>query len=336
MLTRIIMKYAALLLAFAFTISCGSPAQNNSVAKAPSGSPAAPTAPTTALPPPSKEALLEQDRKLNEAFIKSDPAVFEQMLSDDFVSFISGKRGTKGDELRIIAGGQCEAKSWTLDEAQMTMVDADTAVVTYKSVVDGSCSGEKFPSPLRAATVWVRSGDAWKSAYHNETPIVDPATFTPPPAKPAEKPAAGKPIPATTIDPNKPNEKRPEVVTDQLKDTIAGLERSVWEAWKARDAAKLGTLMANEIAFVDAFGGYQGSKDAVIASWLGSKCEVSSVDIGTPAVSLISPTVAVLTFKGTAVGTCDGQKLAPFWETAVYRQEGTTWKLAFGFETFAR
>lgn len=327
------MRYTALFLALVFAISCGSPAANNAVATAPNNSAASPTAPTSALPPPSKEALLEQDRKLNEAFIKADASVFEEMLSNEFVSFLGGKRGTKGDELRIIAGGKCEAKSWTLDDAQMIMIDGDTAVVSYKSTVDGSCSSEKFPSPLRASTIWVRSGDAWRSAYHNETPIVDPATFVPPPPKPVEKQPAGKPIPAKTIDPNRVNEKQPELVPDQLTGVIAGIERSVWEAWKARDAAKLGSLMANEVAFVDAFGGYHGTKDAVIASWLGPTCQVSSVDVGTPNVTLISPTVAVLTFKGTAVGTCDGKPLTPLWETAVYKQEGSTWKLAFGFET---
>ena len=331
----LVMKYAALFLALVFTISCGSPAANNAVATAPNNSAAPPTAPTSALPPPSKEALLEQDRKLNEAFIKSDPALFEEVLADEFVSFLGGKRGTKGDELRIIAGGKCEAKSWTLDEAQMLMIDSDTAVVSYKSNVDGSCFGEKFPSPLRASTIWVRKGDKWQSAYHNETPIVDPATFVPPPPKPADKQPAPKPVPAKTMDPNRVNEARPEVLPDQLKNAIVDIERSIWEAWKSRDAAKLGTLMATDVAFVDGFGGYSPTKDAVIASWLGPKCDVTKVEVAQPAVTLISPTVAVLTFKGIATGTCDGKPLTPLWETAVYKQDGSTWKLAFGFETFA-
>lgn len=328
------MKYLALLLFLvSLSLACGStPANTNTAAKAPAANAAPAGSKPSSLPPPSKEALVEFDRLGNEAWAKGDATYFENLLADNFISYFGGKRGTKGDELRIIPENKCAIRSWTLDETQMLVIDADTAVVSYKSNIDGTCGDVVLPSPLRAATVWVRSGDSWKSIYHNSTPIVDPATFVPPPAKPATK-SAEKPIPQKTINPNSPNEKRPPVVADQFTDLIAGIERQVWEAWKARDSSKLGALMAENVMFVDGFGGFLGSKDAVLASWLGPKCEIESVEISSPSVSLINPNVALMTFKGTAVGTCDGKKLFPFWETAVYRQEGSSWKLVFGFET---
>jgi hypothetical protein len=48
---------------------------------------------------------------------------------------------------------------------------------------------------------------------------------------------------------------------------------------------------------------------------------------------MLSPTVALLNFKGSADGTCDGQKIMPLWGTNVYVKDGGTWKMAFGFET---
>lgn len=328
------MKYLVFLLFLAcLSLGCGStPANSNSVANGPAANAAPAEAKPSSLPPPSKEALLELDRLGNEAWAKGDAAYFENLLADNFISYFGGKRGNKGDELRIIPENKCAIRSWNLDDPQMMIIDSDTAVVSYRSNIDGSCGDNILPSPLRAATVWVRRGDSWKSIYHNATPIVDPATFVPPPVKPTTK-SAEKPIPEKTINPNSPNEKRPPIVADQFTELIVGLERQVWEAWKTRDAAKLGALMADSVMFVDGFGGYLGSKDAVLASWLGPKCEIASVDISSPSVSLISPNVALMTFKGTAVGTCDGKKLFPFWETAVYRQEGSTWKLVFGFET---
>lgn len=315
------------------SVGCGSaPVNNSSAQKVAANANANSDTRPSSLPPPSKDALLEMDRLGNEAWAKGDASYFENLLADNFVSFFGGKRGNKGDELRLIPENKCAIKTWTLDESQMLLIDPDTAVVTYKSNIDGTCGGNVLPSPLRTATVWVRSGDTWKSAYHNSTPIVDPATLVPQPAKPVAKPAE-KPIPAKTIDPNKPNEKRPEVVADQFTELIVGFERQIWEAWKARDAAKLGALMANEVSFVDGSGNYFGSKDAVVSAWLGPKCEIASFDLGSPSVSLITPNVALMTFRGTAVGTCDGQKIPPFAETAIYKQEGSTWKLVFGFES---
>jgi len=326
------MKYTViLLLMVSFGLGCGSTPTTNT-AKSPAASGSQTDVKPSSLPPPNKEVLLELDRLGNEAWAKGDASYFENLLADNFVSYFGGKRGNKGDELRLIPENRCSIKTWTLDDSHMIIIDQDTAVVSYRSNIDGSCSDNILPSPLRASTVWARSGDSWRSVYHNETPIVDPSTFVPPASKPVSKPAE-KPIPVKTIDPNKPNEKRPPVVADEFTEQIVSLERQVWEAWKARDAAKLGALMADNVMFVDGFGGYLGSKDAVLASWLGPKCEIASVEVSSPSVTLINPNVALMTFKGTAVGTCDGKKLFPFWETALYRKEGSSWKLAFGFET---
>ena len=49
----------------------------------------------------------------------------------------------------------------------------------------------KLPSPVRAASLWVRSGDKWLAVYHGEVPIVDPKN--PPKAAPAAPAKKGEP-----------------------------------------------------------------------------------------------------------------------------------------------
>jgi len=39
--------------------------------------------------------------------------------------------------------------------------------------------------------------------------------------------------------------------------------------------------------------------------------------------------VAILLFKGTAAGTCDGEKIGPLFGATVYQKEGDAWKAAF-------
>jgi hypothetical protein len=64
------------------------------------------------------------------------------------------------------------------------------------------------------------------------------------------------------------------------------------------------------------------------------KCEgITSVKVTDGFASAISPTVEILTLKGTADGSCDGQKNGPLFQSAVYVKEGDAWKLAFMFES---
>ena len=46
----------------------------------------------------------------------------------------------------------------------------------------------------------------------------------------------------------------------------------------------------------------------------------------------ITPTVAILTYKGLADGTCEGEKLLDLWGTTIAIKDGDTWKAAYIFE----
>ncbi len=64
------------------------------------------------------------------------------------------------------------------------------------------------------------------------------------------------------------------------------------------------------------------------------KCEgITKVSVTEGFATAISPTVEILTLKGSSDGTCDGQKNGGLWQSAVYVKEGETWKLASMFES---
>ena len=279
---------------------------------------------------PSKDALFEMDKKANEAFQKGDASFFQGFLGDKFVMYEGGQKMDKAALLKMIGETKCEVKTSSLEEPEMVVVDPDTAVIVYKSNFDGTCNGQKQPSPMRAASVYTRSGDKWVGAFHGETPITDPKNpqkMPPPPPPTLEKKdsnsasntnAADKPA-ATAPDPN--------------TDAILAAERAGWEAWKARDAKKLEELTMKNLGFVGLFGNYTANQADTIKSWTESKCDIKSTSVSDGHVTMLSPTVALLNFKGSADGTCDGQKIMPLWGTNVYVKDGGTWKMAFGFET---
>lgn len=294
--------------------SCGTPATNapanagNAVSNANTAKPAAPT----------KEALLELDKKANEAFIKGDTAHFEAMLSDKFVRYMNGARSGKADEIKMIAATECDVKSWSLDEGVMSRISDDVYVTIYKTTFEGTCTfdgnSEKIPSPMRAASVWMRSGDKWQGVYHNETPIVDPTVPSPPVKKQQSKETDKI---STSADPNTA--------------TLMAVEQSVWGAWKDKDAKKIEDLTAKDLAFVNIFGAYFANRADTIKDWTEGKCEVKSVSVTDGVVNSLSATVSLMTHKGTADGACFGQKIGPVFGTSVYTKEGDTWKLAFTF-----
>lgn len=277
---------------------------------------------------PTVDALMAQEKQANEAYSKGDGQFFQGFLSDKFVMFEKGQRMDKAAVVKMISGVKCDVKSMTLDEPKMSTIDADNYAFVYKATWDGTCTfdgkTQPVPSPVRAATVWTRSGDKWQPVWHGETLIQDPKTAKPP----APSPAAESDKTASNT-----NSNTSAPATDANVEAIVAVEKAGWEAWKARDAAKLGGMTTSNLAFVGLFGNYTGSKDETIKSWTGGPCDIKSTNITDSSGQMISSTVGMISFKGTAEGTCDEMKLWPLWGTSFYVKEGDAWKLAFGFET---
>lgn len=312
--------------------ACGETATN----KPANNANAANTAAKTEKAAPTMEALIDMDKKANEAWIKGDKAYFEGFLSDKFVSFERGERMTRADVLAMIGTFKCDVKTWSLDEPQMAKIDADTYVVSYKGTFDGTCTGpdgkaEKLPSPMRAASIYVRNGDKWQGAFHGETMIVDPKAPPAPATKEEPKKAeAKKDDKAASDTATAPAKPTPSANTDAL----VKLHASGWEAWRTKDAKALTDMSTANLSIVNPIGMWMSGRDGIVKAWTEMKCEgVTKTSFSNGFASAFSPTVELLTGTGSADGTCDGQKNGDLHSAAVYVKEGDAWKLAFMFET---
>jgi ketosteroid isomerase-like protein len=328
----------ALLSIAVFIAACGAPAANTGVNNANTNT----TKPVAAAP--TADALLAMDKQANEAFIKGDAKYFDGFLSDKFVSFEMGQRMDRAEMLKMVASNKCDIKAWSLDDPQMAMINADTYVMSYKGTWDGTCTGPdgkamKLPSPMRAASVYIRNGEKWQGAFHAENMIIDPKAPPAAPAKPeAKKEEAKKEGPMKDDKAASNSAAAPAKATaDPNTEALVKLHTSGWEAFKAKDAKKFDEMLTANFSFVDPIGGYHGGKAAVIKQWTETmKCEgITKVGVSDGFASALSSTVEVLTLKGTADGTCDGQKNGPLNQAAIYVKEGDAWKLAFMFESAA-
>lgn len=332
------LRFVLLAAASTFVAACGGPAANTGANNANTTT----TKPVAAAP--TVDALMALDKQANEAYAKGDSKFFEEMLSDKFVILGGdGQRIDKAATVKMIAGVKCDIKSMDFTEPDMSMIDADTYALSYKATWDGTCDGPdgkpmKVPGPVRSASIWVRSRDKWQAVFHGENLIVDPKAPPPPPASAAKKEEPQKEDKTvansnTASDTADPARATPDANTDAL----VKVELALWEAWKEHDAKKLEELVAKDVSFVNIFGTYLATKADALKDWTGNNCEVKSVSVTDGFATALSPTVEMLTRKGTAEGTCSGQNIGgiPIWGVSIYVKDGAAWKFAFGMNLSA-
>jgi hypothetical protein len=304
-------KYLAI--ALVFTACTGNATLNN--ANAPD------TAEKKASAAPAKDALVTLEKSAYEAWKSKDAKFWSTFLSEKFVGYGSSGKLDKASARQEYIGAGCEIKSYDLSAEQMRLLGKGAALITDKRTVDGTCGGQKVPANSWAASVYVREGDQWKGAFHAESAIVDPTA------------AAGKP----TANQEAPKAHEAKYTAgDAGTEAMLAVERTVWEDWRAHDVNKLEKLTARDISFINIFGTYFATKAEALKDWSGTGCDVQRISITDAAGTMLSPTVGILTFTGTADGTCYGQVPGAIWGTSVYVKEGNAWKWSFGINTPAR
>jgi ketosteroid isomerase-like protein len=275
--------------------------------------------------------LKDMETKAFEAWKNKDGKFFEGMMDDKFM--MQGDHGARVDKSQTIKGitsNDCDVKSVSLSDEKMTLVGADAAVITTTINVDGTCGGEKIPSPGVSASVYVRSGDGWKGINHNEVTIVDPkASSTPEKKVEAKK----EPEANTAANSNSNTSNTSAAAADPTTDALVAVEKRGWEAWRAKDAKALEEILAKDVTVVDLFGNITPGKADIIKMWTAdNKCEVKSVTVTEGKSLMITKDAAILLFRGAGDGACEGMAVKPVWGTTVYVKEGESWRAAYIFE----
>ncbi len=323
------MKRALLLIvtmiATAVMIACSGEAVNNKPAN--TNTTNANAAKTTA-PAPTREALMALETKAFEAWKNKDTKFWEGFLVDNYVGLSEhGKSVDKAGVIKMLTEDKCEITKSAFSDEQMTPAGADAAIVTYKIAYEGKCGTQTLPPAMWAASVYVRSGDTWKGAYHNEAMVIDPSAKpdagTKPP--PAEKKAAPE---ADKKSANAPDDKTPAPAEDPY---IAVVKKG-WEAWKNRDTKALGDSLAKDFVMINPLGSRLDSAGAV-KMWSEGKCEIKGVSFDDARSTAFGKDMAIVTLKGNAEGTCDGKPVPSLIGTYLLVKDGDNWKAAMIFES---
>jgi len=105
-------------------------------------------------------------------------------------------------------------------------------------------------------------------------------------------------------------------------------EKSLWEAWKNKDAETFKKNMAADSISVGS-GGTQGT-DEEIKAITSSECQVAGFTVDQPKFKWLDKKSVLMAYHATQDATCSGKKLPEaVWATSIWRNDGGQWKAVF-------
>ena len=109
------------------------------------------------------------------------------------------------------------------------------------------------------------------------------------------------------------------------KETLMGMEKQAWEAWKNTDSKFFEDFVSDRWVSFSSSG--REDKAANIKRLVDSKCDVKSYSMSDDQLHMLGNDVAVLSFKAKQDATCSGTKIpAEVWVSSAYVREGDKWK----------
>jgi hypothetical protein len=244
------------------------------------------------------------------AWQSKDAQFWSTFLSEKFIGWGASGRIDKADAAREWSGTNCKIVRYQISDAQLSQLTREVAVITHKTAVDGSCGGNPLPNASWTATAYVLEGARWKAAFRAASAIVDPAKM---PKQAVDAAAAAR-----------------SASHDANTEAMLSREQALWDAWKARDAKRLGALVPPQIQFIDIFGTHIGTRAETLSAWSGRGCDVKSFQLADAKATMFTPDFGILTLYATVDGTCFGQPVLPVWTSSFYVKHGDAWIWSFG------
>ncbi len=114
--------------------------------------------------------LIKMEKQAWEEWKNKNRSFVQNYLSDD-AFFLYGDGVV--DKAQIVkAVGNCEFKSYSLDNFKFLSLDKNVALLTYTAAQDIVCGGKTQPAMVRATSVYVKRGGKWLNTFYTETPAV--------------------------------------------------------------------------------------------------------------------------------------------------------------------
>jgi hypothetical protein len=116
-----------------------------------------------------KETLVNLEKQSWEAWQKRDGKFFQEFLADDHVEVGFGGVSNKKTIVAGVSSPVCVVKSYSVDRFELTVLSADTALLTYHAEQETTCGSVTVPSPVWVSSLYVKRGKRWLNAFYQQT-----------------------------------------------------------------------------------------------------------------------------------------------------------------------
>jgi Domain of unknown function (DUF4440) len=254
--------------------------------------------------------LNEREEESYRAWQTKDTSFWSGFLSERFVGWGSAGRIDEAEVAREWSGTNCTIVSYRISDSEVSQLTPSAAILTHKTILNGSCDGKPLPNASWTATAYFLDGAQWKAIFRAASEIVNPANL---PKQSVDAAAAGR-----------------SASRDANTEAMLSREEAIWDAWKDKDATRISALVPPEIQFINIFGTHIGTRAETLQAWSGQGCDVKTFQLSDAKATMFAPDFGILTLYATVDGTCFGQPVIPIWTSSFYVRHGKTWVWSFG------
>jgi hypothetical protein len=114
------------------------------------------------------QIIIGKSKETWEAYKSRNIAAMKALTGEDYAS--NSLTGASNLEQDIATIDKLTIENYTLDDAKVSMVTKDVAILRYRCDLKGSYDGKPF-KPVYATEVWVNRGGKWQIISYSETPV---------------------------------------------------------------------------------------------------------------------------------------------------------------------
>jgi uncharacterized protein (TIGR02246 family) len=123
---------------------------------------------------PPDDAAKEVEKALatlNDAFKKQDAEAIKKLMTDDHTAVTTYYGGAVSRAEQVASLADLKLSEYTSAKTKVTVINKETALVTYESMMKGTFKGKPVPAKTFASAVWVKKDGRWLEAFYQETPL---------------------------------------------------------------------------------------------------------------------------------------------------------------------
>ena len=132
-----------------------------------------------------------------------------------------------------------------------------------------------------------------------------------------------------TASPSPSPKPKPAMSKAALLKKLSANETKLWEAWKNKDSKPFQAWLVADGVMIGDQG--IGKKSDVVQMMASAPCEIKSFTLSDWKLSMANADAAMLTYKGTADGTCAGQAIPTVWASSLWVNRKGKW-MAFSHQ----